>query len=333
MVAIVGGAELGLLTGSGSVLGGAGQVGSSPQGRSQEGVLVNAVTGNLVIQRQDEYLAGRGPDVGVLRTYNSLGLLNDDNGDNWRLGYSRKVYGLTGGSGVNTAGSTVKRLGEDGADVTYTYDATQSAYITDKGNGAHDLLTFSSSTNKWTWTEGSSQIKEVYDNAASGRLAEVLDPDGNKLTLGYNTAGLVNSIASANGETTYIDYDTATGKTTNITQIRTVNSSSATLTRVRYGYDTSNRLSTVTVDLSPSDNVIADNKTYITTYTYDGSSKRVATLTQSDGSQLQFTYVQVGADYRIQTVKDVRGSDIRTTQFAYDTTNRKTVARHALVIR
>src|SRR6185295_6042241 len=175
MVAIVGGSDLGLATASGLVLGNRGQLGSADQGRAGEGVTVNAVTGNLVLQRQDEYLAGTGVDIGVLRTYNSLGLLNDDNGDNWRLGYSRKVYGLTGT--VNTAGSTIKRLGEDGADILYTYDTTRAAYVSTKGHGAYDLLTFNSGTNRWTWTDGRTQAKEVYDNANSGRLIQGLDPE------------------------------------------------------------------------------------------------------------------------------------------------------------
>src|SRR3990167_3727180 len=65
MVAIIGGAELGLGTASGQVLGWQGQWGSALQGRSNEGVTVNAVTGNLSLRRQDEYLAGRGPDIGA----------------------------------------------------------------------------------------------------------------------------------------------------------------------------------------------------------------------------------------------------------------------------
>ena len=43
-----------------------------------------------------------------------------------------------------------------------------------------------------------------------------------------------------------------------------------TLTRTRYAYDGQNRLVQVTVDLSPEDNSVADSRTYVTTYTYDG---------------------------------------------------------------
>src|SRR6266511_3102537 len=107
MAAIVSGASLGLSNSSATVLGAQGRIGPAPQGGSGERVYVNAASGNLVLQRQDEVLLGTGADVSLLRTYNSQGLLNDDNGDNWRLGVYKRVYNLTGT--VNTAGSTVDR--------------------------------------------------------------------------------------------------------------------------------------------------------------------------------------------------------------------------------
>src|SRR5262245_50385941 len=96
MTTVVSGAGLGLLNSSLQVLGPQGGLGQALQGRAAERVYVNAATGNLVVRRTDETLLGRGPDVGLLRTYNSQGLLNDDNGDNWRLGVYRRVYNLTG---------------------------------------------------------------------------------------------------------------------------------------------------------------------------------------------------------------------------------------------
>src|SRR4051812_42371756 len=105
MVAYVSGNSLGWINGSAGVLGNSGQLGDASVGNGNENVTVNATTGNLVISHRDEYLTGLGLDLPILRTYNSQGLLNDDNADNWRLGYSRTVGNLTGTA--NTAGSTV----------------------------------------------------------------------------------------------------------------------------------------------------------------------------------------------------------------------------------
>src|SRR5437762_7646127 len=117
MVAIFTGAGTGFERGSGSVLGSAGLLGSSTLGRGGEQVLLNARTGNLVVNQQDEFLVGLGLDASVARTYNSQGDLSDDNGDNWRQSTDRRVANLTGT--LNTAGSTVQRVGADGAVITY----------------------------------------------------------------------------------------------------------------------------------------------------------------------------------------------------------------------
>lgn len=309
MVAIVAGQGLGLLNTSGSLLGSQGQIGTAAQAGSGERVTVNASTGNLVVQQEDEWLVGRGPDTVVLRTYNSLGGADADNGDQWRLGLSRKVNGLTGT--VNTAGSTVKRVAEDGSETIFTYSATLGVYASRAGSGSMDTLRYNAGV--WTWTDEDSRLSETYDHSQSGRLATVSDPSGNTLTIGYNAAGLVNEVTDAAGQKTQIVYDTATGKTANIVQVRTVNAGGQQRTRVSYQYDSANRLTRVTVDLTPENTT--DSKTYTTDYTYvDASSRKLASLKQSDGSELQFGYDGTG---RIATVKDVRGSDIRTTTFDY----------------
>src|SRR5215510_6194212 len=286
MAAIISGNSLGLSNSSLATLGGQGVLGSAPNGRSGENVYVDSVTGNLVLQNRDELLLGRGFNIGLVRTYNSQGLLDGDNNDNWRLGVYKKVSGLTGT--VNTAGSTVRRTEGDGAESVFTFNATLGVYVSSDGGGAFDTLSFNAASQVWTFTDGSSQAKELYDNANGGRITSAQDTDGNSLSYTYNAAGLITQVTDASGESTFLDY---TG--TNLTQIRTVMGAS-TLTRVRYGYDASNRLSTVTVDLSPQDNSIADGRTYVTTYTYDGTSTRVASMAQSDGTRLTFTYVQVG---------------------------------------
>src|SRR5262245_34547774 len=103
MTAVIAGGSLGLADSSLLRLGGIGGVGVAGHGRAAESFYVNAASGNLHIRGQDELLLGRGPDAPLLRSYNSQGLLNDDNGDNWRLAVYRKVYGLAGT--LNGAGS------------------------------------------------------------------------------------------------------------------------------------------------------------------------------------------------------------------------------------
>jgi YD repeat-containing protein len=329
MVAIVTGNGLGLSTGSLGLLGASGQVGAALFGRGNEGVYVNAATGNLVLRRQDELLIGRGPDTGLLRSYNSQGTFNDENGDNWRLGFARKITGLTGT--VNTANSTIVRIDDDGSEVRYSYSG--GVYVSKEGGGAFDTLSYNATTQKWTWTDGDSRITETYEShAGTGRLLSVADIDGNTLNLGY-TGSLLTSIMDASGQSTYIKYYTEAGRTNNIKEIRTLNAISGEV-RTSYEYDTSNRLTKVTTDLTPAD--ATDNgvagRTYSTTYTYEGTSKRIASIAQSDGSRLEFVYTEVPAGtYRVRQVKDVRSAgDIRITEFTYDTALLKTTVKDPL---
>jgi len=119
MVAIFTGLGTGFQQGSGAALGGAGILGGGIYGRGGEGVSVNAANGNLLISNQDEFLVGRGHDAVVARTYNSQGQFDDQNGDNWRYSSNRKVFEANGALGQ--PGSTIKRVSEDGAEITYTY--------------------------------------------------------------------------------------------------------------------------------------------------------------------------------------------------------------------
>ena len=291
MVAIVSGNSLGLSLSSLATLGQRGQVGMAGQGRSGEQAYVNAATGNLVLQTRDELLLGRGPDTVSLRTYNSQGLLSDDNGDNWTVGAFGQRMLLTGT--VATAGSTLTRTDRDGAQAVYTWDAARSLYVSTAGAGAFDTIAQDAGASQFVWTDGDSGLVERYQSTGQGRLVSATDASGNTVSYAYNTNGTVQSVTGANGEVTYYDYSG-----TNLTQIRTVSAAGATSTRVRYTYDGLNRLTKVTIDLSPDDNSVADGKTYVTTYTYEGASRRVASVNQGDGTRLAFTYVLADGAYK-----------------------------------
>ncbi len=194
MVAVVSGSGLGLFT-SGSVSG------NANTGRGGERVFVNTATGNLVVQGADESLTARGLDFVALRTYNSQGLLDDDNGDNWRLGADQRLSTLTGT--VNTSGSTITKHFGDGARVVYTYNVARSRYESNEGGGAHDYLTYSAGT--WTWTDGSGRNIETYD--ASLRIATSADTDGNTITYTFTGSVLTRlDMAGSTAQTVFFDY-------------------------------------------------------------------------------------------------------------------------------
>src|SRR5687767_15240698 len=134
MVAVVSGTGLGLFN-SGSSHG-------DPQvGRGGERAFVNTATGNLIVQGVDETLSALGLDVALVRTYNSQGLMDDDNGDNWRLGIHQRLYGWSGTP--NTANSAVIKIFGDGREVTYRYDSDFDVYVSTEGDGAHDTISYS----------------------------------------------------------------------------------------------------------------------------------------------------------------------------------------------
>ncbi|MBT9458004.1 MAG: LysM peptidoglycan-binding domain-containing protein [Burkholderiaceae bacterium] len=312
MVAIVSGNSLGLGLSSWTTLGQRGVFGDASLGRTGGNGYVNVATGNLVLQGQDESLMGRGLDVAALRTYNSQGRLNDDNGDNWSVGIYRQQIKYNGAPEL--AATTLTRTGRDGAEAVYSWNTARARYVSSNGFGAYD--TIRPEGVEYVWTDGDTGEKERYD-ITSGCLSSHSDAQGNTVAFTYHGDGNIASMKTANGETLFYDYSG-----NKLTQLRTVTADAITTTRVRYGYDGSNRLSTVSVDLTPADGSVADAKTYTTTYTYDGTSKRVASVAGNYGSySLNFSYVQVGAEWRVESVMDGLNP---ATKFSYDPANRRT---------
>ena len=168
MVAIVSGNGLGLDLTSKNVLGAQGVYGDPTTGQGGEQVYVNAANGNLVMQQLQDELVGAGPDISSVLTYNSQGLLSDDNGDNFSLGKVPVQLKLTGT--VNTAGSTLTRTAFDGTQTVFTWDATHSRYVAINGasGGAFDTITYSAS--RYTWVAGATQQTETYDGTTGNLL-------------------------------------------------------------------------------------------------------------------------------------------------------------------
>ncbi|CAM3375318.1 YD repeat-containing protein [Paracidovorax anthurii] len=311
MVGIVSGSSLGLGNSSLATLGQRASQGNASQGRGGEQVFVNVATGNLVIAQSDDQWVAHGGGYQAVRTYNSQGLLNDDNGDNWSSGFYRRQLALSGQAGQ--PGSSITLLGRDGGSSLFTWDAASSRYVGTDGAGAYDRI--ESTTSGYVWTDGQTQNREFYA-ADTGRLDKSVDASGNTTTYGYDADGNIAKVLNPGGEALYYDY--AGGL---LTRIRVVDSQGATAIRTSYAYDARNRLASVTVDLTPADGSTADGKVYRTTYTYDGDSHRVATIGQSDGTQLAIEYVQLGADFKVASLRDALG---QTFRFGYDAAARTT---------
>jgi YD repeat-containing protein len=310
MVAIVTGNALGLSTSSLADLGQQGARGSAAVGRNGDMAYVNAATGNLVLQTQDELLVGRGLSIESLRTYNSRGLFNDDNGDNWSMGvYAQQLQRVE--TPPLSGRYKFVRTDRDGAQSTYVF-SSGGWYECKDGDGAFDRIYATAST--WTWEDGNSGRRETYD-VNTGRLMSVADKSGNALTYAYDGGGRLASVKDANGDQTYYDY---VGN--QLRQIRTgytKDSQFVSQTRVRYEYDTSNRLWKVTVDLTPE--IASDNRTFVTTYSYDGTSKRVASITHNNDTVLRLQYDATG---RVQYAYDALD---KRTEYRYEATGRTRV--------
>ncbi|EXR78371.1 lysM domain protein [Acinetobacter baumannii 541915] len=307
MVAIVSGNGLGLFNSSLNQLGKRGVQGNASFGQARIEDYINIAEGNLVIRQQGYNLAATGQDIQSVLTYNSKGLLN--NNAQWSGEWSRRLS-LVGN--LNEAGSKIIVTAEDGHEVTFNFSSANN-YISKEGDGAYDKLTISGTT--WTVTDGKTLARESYTYDAAkktGRLTGIQDNNGTNLVYSYDSTDRLISIKdnSSLNELIY-QYD---GTSNRIKRIDTKVGGGVSQ-NVYYEYDTANRLSKVITDLTPSDNQISDQQVYTTTYAYDGSSSRIASITQSDGSSVQFSYEldTVKNVYRVKTVKDSQG----TTTFSY----------------
>lgn len=310
MVAVVAGNGLGLgntsLTQLGQSMGGQATI-----GQGQVGQYVNIATGNLILQNSDEGLIFDGLALNTLRTYNSLGQLSGNQG--WLLGFSRNISGLVGT--LNTAGSSITRTDDDGSSVTYVYDSTRGVYVSSGQSGAEDTLSWNATSSQWTWTDGASRQQETYD--ADGQLLTLADPTtGASFSFNYD-GGRLSTITAADGDTLTLGYD-GEGRLSSlsISEIPPGQSTPVTRQEIGYTYDAQNRLASVTTTLTSDTDASVGN--YTTTYTYDGTSDRIASMTQSDGTTVSFTYAAGGDGvYRVATVTTGSGDDAQTLTFNY----------------
>ena len=311
MVAIVAGNGLGLLNTSLNIVGEAGVIGQSALGQGSSRAIVNAATGNLVLQMQDEQLAGRGLDLYALRTYNSLGALNDGDGDGWRWGYEQTVrFQGPGTPAQPQAGATVIRTDGDGHETTYTWNAARAVYVGTEGRRCARRAEIrqrcrASGCGPMAPPASTERYSNSTSSSMTGRLIRRTDTSGNSIDLTYDGGGRLTLIQDAGSQQ---ELRLTYGLFNGLTRLQRLEtraliedaSGRATATlgsalrQVEYGYDSLGRLITVTTDLTPADGSIADGVVFVTNYAYDGATARIASVTHSDGTSVFFTYDAAG---------------------------------------
>ncbi|NVE01921.1 hypothetical protein, partial [Massilia sp. BJB1822] len=145
-----------------------------------------------------------------------------------------------------------------------------------------------------------------------GRIVASSDLDQNRIAYEYNAAGLLSRVSDANGQAMLFKYSgnnlTEIETTAQVTPRGAPSPIAVVQTRIRYEYDSSNRLSRVITDLSPADGAIADGKVFWTRYSYDGSSKRVSLIEQEDGGTLSINYRQINGQWCVSYWSDSQGN-------------------------
>ncbi len=333
MVAIVGGSGLGILNTSLNTVGAAGVTGDSLLGQGGTHAVLNVANGNLVVQSEDGQLAGRGADLLALRTYNSLDATAGVNGDGWRWNYEQTVaFQGPGAPAQPSLGATVVRTDGDGHETSYTWNSARSAYVGTDGGGAHDRLTYDVAASEWVWSDGSSRTTERYSNSTTpsmtGRLLRRTDASHNSIALAYDAGRLTTIKDPGSQQELRLTYGLSNGATrpqrldahplTDDANGRPTTTLGPPLRVADYDYDPQGRLAAVTRYLSPAPTNAPAGPGFTTEYSYEGSSRRIAGVSQSDGTGVSFSYDAAG---RVTEVRDAGGTTATQLSLAYGPQN------------
>ncbi|MDF3013355.1 MAG: toxins and related Ca2+-binding protein, partial [Cellvibrio sp.] len=315
MVAIVSGSGLGLLNV---------QLAKTDVGGTDKNPIaahVNTTTGNLILRQQDEILINGTSGYQILRTYNSLGQMDGDNNDGHRFSFSQSL-------GNYIPLSAITRTAADGSSTVFNFSHSSNGidyYKSADGEGAHDTLAYDGSV--WVYAKDGGVANETYELSGTGwRLKSVVNAAGHMTRLGYDGVNRINLIEvytkadhTEPEQAVRIEYN-GSGQIQALVN-RTFDGTIWTETvGTRYQYDASGRLESVITDLTPADNNIADGKVYRVTYTYDGASTRISSITQGNGQVTQLTYEQDSTTLKWKVKTIAEGTNPPTT-FFYGTNN------------
>jgi len=250
---------------------------------------VNTLTGSFSYSRTDVAFAGMGPVPAFVRAYNSGDNRSSSLGPVWTHNYQLRLVDPGDWSGA------LLLAGPQGRTDRYTRnaDGTYSPPV-----GVNTTLV-KNPDDSFTATH---KDRTVWAFDAAGRLTHIADRYGNNSILAYNGSGQLASVSDPAGRGTLsFSYDPATGRLTSVSDWRSPARS------VQFEYDANGRLWKVT-----------DREGETTSYGYDGTSSRLATITDANGHVAVTNHYN--ADGKVDWQKDARGLTTgQQTTFSYVT--------------
>ena len=192
------------------------------------------------------------------------------------------------------------------ATTQYVYDAEHQLNKVIRADGSTSTMTYDLLGRRTSMTDpNAGNFTYQYDN--EGHMTAVTGPDGKTIHYTYKPSGALLSRIYPDGTTHTITYGAAR-QTNAVGRMVSVADAAGTL---QFAYDARGRV------IQRTRYVTANQKTYVTGYTYDSADHLIA-LTYPDGFQILYTYDALG---NVASVKDNSGNLIAGS-FSYSASGR-----------
>jgi RHS repeat-associated protein len=239
---------------------------------------VNAATGNLMIKETDVSIDGRGPGLGIDRTYNSKSTAIGMYGKGWHSDSEMRMIAL---------GNEVKFTDEDGTIHRFQKQADNSfkpptgVYLELQETTSEYVLTSKDQT-KIHFDKLNGNLLKIVDghgNAttysySNNKLQTVKDASGRILTLTYNTAGYLSKITDPKNRVTLFEYQ---GE-------QLISSTNPKGEQTKYEYDNNGLLIKLYNPTHVTENPV------VTNYIYEGTDNRIQTIVDPEEKTTEFAY-------------------------------------------
>jgi RHS repeat-associated protein len=294
---------------------------------NQVGIFAEPVStnnGNYYYRHTDFAIPARGMPLAFERSYNTLDNYSGPLGANWTHSYNVIL--------IPTASGVTIKFG-DGHGETFTFNGT--SYVPQPG-----VFNTLAQNGDGTFTL-TRKDQTRYNFTAAGKLASIVDKNGNTIALSYDGSGNLTKIADAVGRVLTLTYDSnnriakitdPTGRTELFSYSANNDLAQATDPAggvTTYAYDGSHRVTSIVL---PNGNALLQNaydsqgrvasqtngRGFTTTFAYDTPSTGETTITDPFGNKTVHTY---DSSLRIVDITNALGG---TVKYAYDSNNDRT---------